>query len=123
MWHLNHSSSKDLMVYPYVMNAAERMGIKTFPNFNTRWHFDDKVAQKYLFESIDAALVPSYVFYEKEDALQFLRSSELPLVSKFKRGGGSTNVKFINTIEEGEVYIHKVIFRRNCFNRQSLRKF
>ena len=73
MWHLNHASSKDLMVYPYVMNAAENMGIKTFPNFNTRWHFDDKVAQKYLFESIGAPLVKSDVFYEETDALNFFK--------------------------------------------------
>lgn len=108
MWHLNHASSKDLMVYPYVMNAAENMGIKTFPNFNTRWHFDDKVAQKYLFESIGAPLVPSYVFYEEEDAIAYLKLSKLPVVAKLKRGGGSTNVQLINTIEEGEGYIQKL---------------
>lgn len=108
MWHLNHSSSKDLMVYPCVMNAAENMGIKTFPNFNTRWHFDNKVAQKYLFESIGAPLVKSDVFYEKEDAFAFLNKSELPLVAKLKRGAGSTNVKLIKTKSEGEEYIRKL---------------
>ncbi len=108
MWHINHSSSKELMVYPYVMNAAEQMGIKTFPNFNTRWHFDDKVAQKYLFESIKAPFAPSYVFYEEEDAKEFLKTSELPLVAKLKNGAGSTNVKLIYTKEEGEEYIHKL---------------
>lgn len=108
MWHLNHASSKDLMVYPYVMNAAENMGIKTFPNFNTRWHFDDKVAQKYLFESIGAPLVKSDVFYEETDALNFLNTSELPLVAKLKRGAGSTNVKLINSKTEGEEYIRKL---------------
>ncbi len=108
MWHLNHASSKDLMVYPYVMNTAENMGIKTFPNFNTRWHFDDKVAQKYLFESIDAPLVKSDVFYEKEEALTFLDKSQLPLVAKLKRGAGSTNVKLIKTKAEGVEYIQKL---------------
>lgn len=108
MWHLNHASSKDLMVYPYVMNSVENMGIKTFPNFDTRWHFDDKVAQKYLFESIGAPLVKSAVFYEKDEALAFLKSSHLPLVAKLKRGAGSTNVKLINTQNEGMEYIEKL---------------
>ncbi|MRT17799.1 hypothetical protein F3C99_12650 [Vitellibacter sp. q18] len=108
MWHINHASSKDLMVFPYVMNAADYMGIKTFPNFNTRWHFDDKLAQKYLFESIGAPFVKSMVFYEKEEALKFLNSSELPLVAKLKRGAGSTNVKLINSKTEGEAYIQKL---------------
>jgi hypothetical protein len=108
MWHLNHASSKDLMVYPYVMNAAEIMGIKTFPNFSTRWHFDDKVAQKYLFESIGAPLVKSVVFYEENEALAFLESAQLPLVAKLKRGAGSTNVKLINSQTEGSEYIKKL---------------
>ncbi|SRX75858.1 ATP-grasp domain-containing protein [Aequorivita antarctica] len=108
MWHLNHASSKDLMVYPYVMNAAKNMCIKTFPNFNTRWHFDDKIAQKYLFESIGAPLVKSDVFYEREDALSFLNTSQLPLVAKLKRGAGSTNVKLIKSKAEGEEYIKRL---------------
>ena len=108
MWHINHASSKDLMVFPYVMNVAENMGIKTFPNFNTRWHFDDKVAQKYLFESIGAPLVKSDVFYEEEEALTFLNTAKLPLIAKLKRGAGSTNVKLINTKTEGEEYIRKL---------------
>jgi glutathione synthase/RimK-type ligase-like ATP-grasp enzyme len=108
MWHLNHASYKDLMVFPYVMNAADTMGIKTFPNFKTRWHFDNKVAQKYLFESIGAPMVKSTVFYEKEEALNFLKTAKLPLVAKLKRGAGSTNVKLINSKSEGEEYIRKL---------------
>ena len=66
-----------------------------FPNFNTAWHFDDKVGQKYLLEAIDAPLVPSYVFYSKEMALKWLEQTQFPKVFKLRGGAGSANVKLV----------------------------
>lgn len=105
MWHINHASSTDLMLYPYLMNSLDTRGIKTFPNFNTRWHFDDKVAQKYLLESINAPLVPSYVFYSEAEALSHLKTISFPIVTKLKRGAGATNVKLLKSFEEAEEYV------------------
>lgn len=108
MWHINHEISKDLMVYPYVMNAADNMGIKTFPDFNTRWHFDDKVAQKYLFESKGINSIKSDVFYDQQEAITFLKSRKLPIVAKLKRGAGSTNVQLIKSERAGLEYIESL---------------
>ena len=36
-----------------LLAALEDAGKLVFPNHNTGWHFDDKVAQKYIFESLD----------------------------------------------------------------------
>lgn len=109
MWHINHSSQKDLMLYPYLMNSLDDIGIKTFPNFNTRWHFDDKVAQKYLLESINAPLVPSFVFYTEREALEHIKHIEFPIVAKLKRGAGASNVKLLRDKEQAEEYI-KIMF-------------
>lgn len=109
MWHINHASAKDLMVFPYIMNSIESIGIKCFPNFNTRWHFDDKIAQKYLLESINAPLVPSYACYSESEALSHLKSISFPIVAKLKRGAGATNVKLLRSFEEAEKYV-KIMF-------------
>src|SRR5690554_2857500 len=69
MWHYNHTSYVDKLAAKNILFALEHSGISVFPNFNSNWHFDDKVAQKYLLESINAPLVPSYVFYNKIEAL------------------------------------------------------
>lgn len=109
MWHISHESPKDLIAHSYVMNAADKIGVKTFPDFNTRWHFDDKVAQKYLFESKEINAVTSFVFYDEQDALQFIESSsKFPIVAKLKRGAGSTNVKLIKSKKEGIDYVKKL---------------
>ncbi|MEO2058728.1 MAG: hypothetical protein ABGW76_01490 [Mesonia sp.] len=106
LWHYHHSSIIDIRVSNYVFNSAEAMGIKTFPDFATRWHFDDKVAQKYLFEAIGAPLVTSYVYYQKEESIEALKLADFPIVAKLRRGAGSTNVKLLNSYGEAEKYVN-----------------
>lgn len=48
MWHHHHGQFKDVLTAKRILFALEQAGVKVFPNFNTGWHFDDKVAQKYL---------------------------------------------------------------------------
>ena len=75
------------------MHVFERV----FPDFNTGWHFDDKVGQKYLLEAIGAPLVPSYVFYTKNEALKWVETTEFPKVFKLRGGAGATNVRLAKT--------------------------
>ncbi|KGO84289.1 hypothetical protein Q763_00660 [Flavobacterium beibuense F44-8] len=108
MWHLNHESHKDIEYGLMIMNAIDLLGVKTFPNYQSRWHFDNKVVQKYLLESISAPITKSYVFYNKQKALGFLEKADFPIVSKLKRGAGSSNVKLIHNYHEGEKYVNKL---------------
>ena len=105
LWHFHHSSTNDLDVSNYVFNAVEKIGIKTFPNQNTRWHFDDKAAQKYLMESLKIPFAKSYIFYDKREAINEVEKFNYPIVSKLKRGAGSVNVQLINSIKEAKTYV------------------
>ena len=100
MWHFHHASTNDIVVSNYVLNSIEKTDVKVFPNWNTRWHFDDKVAQKYLMEVLELPFAKSYVFYDKEVAKKHIKTFNFPIVSKLKRGAGSTNVKLLYSIEE-----------------------
>lgn len=93
MWHHHHGDYKDVLFAKSLLISLQQKGLKVFPDFNTTWHFDDKVAQKYLLEAIDAPLVPSYVFYTKKDALKWIANVSFPKVFKLKGGAGSSNVK------------------------------
>lgn len=120
LWHISHEYTSDLMLFPYVMNSADKLGIKTFPNFKTRWHFDDKIAQKYLFESINAPFIHSYVFYNKKRAEDFIFTTKLPIVAKLKRGAGSTNVQLIKTKLEAKQYIDTLFSKGIIASSKSL---
>lgn len=111
MWHHHHGHYKDVMTAKRILFALEQVGVKVFPDFNTGWHFDDKVAQKYLLEAIGAPLVPSYVFYDMQEALKWAKSTSYPKVWKLKGGAGSANVKLINSDREAVRFINKA-FRK-----------
>ncbi len=97
LWHHSHSRPDDILFAKQLLFSLEQSGFPVFPNFNTTWHFDDKVAQKYLLEAIDAPLVPSYVFYSKELALDWANKTTFPKVFKLRGGSGSANVKLVHS--------------------------
>src|SRR5690554_2479023 len=97
MWHHHHGNFKDVLAAKKILFSLEHAGIKVFPNFNTAWHFDDKVAQKYLLEAIDAPMVPSYVFYDKEEALTWADQTSFPKVFKLKGGAGDRKSTRLNS--------------------------
>jgi hypothetical protein len=53
-----------------VIHAIEHgMGIPTFPNTRTIWHFDDKIAQKYLLDGAGIPIPRTWVFWDQSSAL------------------------------------------------------
>lgn len=105
MWHFHHAKPKDILMARNVLFSAAQIGIKVFPDFNTSWHFDDKVSQKYLLEAVDAPMVASYAFYNKEEALQWLKEkAKYPLVAKLRRGAGSYNVRLLRSFSQAKQY-------------------
>lgn len=93
MWHFSQGSPKDIIVAKQILFALQHTGFKVFPDFYTSWHFDDKVAQKYLFERTGLPFVSSYVFFDKNQALKWVSSTTFPKVFKLRGGAGSSNVK------------------------------
>lgn len=111
MWHFNQSDPKDILFARQLIYALQTSGKKVFPDFHTAWHFDDKVGQKYLLESIGAPLVPSYVFYEKQEALQWIEEADFPKVFKLRGGAGSAHVKLANSKSEARKLVSKAFSR------------
>lgn len=111
MWHYHHGNPKDVLFAKQLLYSLEESGKRVFPDFRTGWHFDDKVGQKYLLESIGAPLVPSYVFYSKKEALEWVNHTTFPKVFKLRGGAGASNVKLAHTASEARKFIHKAFGR------------
>lgn len=107
LWHFHHKNPKDILFAKQLLYAVQVSGKKTFPDFNTGWHFDDKVGQKYLLESINAPLVSSYVFFSGEEAARWAQSTTYPKVFKLRRGAGSSNVRLIKSKRQAINTINK----------------
>lgn len=107
MWHFNQNYYEDMLHARVLFRSLQQIGISTFPNENTYWHFDDKVAQKYLLEALEIPLVKADVFYDKKKALEYIDSTSFPKVFKLKGGAGSINVKLIKTKSQGIKIVNK----------------
>jgi glutathione synthase/RimK-type ligase-like ATP-grasp enzyme len=111
MWHFNQASPKDILFAKQLLFALQSSGKKVFPDFHAAWHFDDKVGQKYLLEAIGVPAVPSYVFYDKQDALQWIEKTTFPKVFKLRRGAGSAHVKLAKDRSEANKLVNQAFSR------------
>ena len=107
MWHFHHHNYKDCLIAKQLTFALQQSGKIVFPDFNTSWHFDDKIGEKYLFETIDAPFVKSYVFYTKQEALKWIEQTTFPKVFKLRGGAGAMNVKLAKTKAQAKSFIAK----------------
>ena len=129
MWHHTPKDPKDPLFAKQLLFSLEQSGKKVFPNFYTGWHFDDKVGQKYLLESIGAPLVPTYVFYSKESALHWIKKTTFPKVFKLRGGSTSANVRLITNENIARQIINKAFgkgfsqFNRIDYFKEQLRKY
>ena len=119
MWHHNHMISKDILFAKGLLFALEQSGKVVYPDFKTAWHFDDKVGQKYLLESIAAPLVNSYVFYDKTSALQWIGDTTFPKVFKLRGGAGSANVKLAKSQSEA-IHLTRKAFGKGFSQNDSI---
>lgn len=111
MWHHHHANYKDVLFAKQLLYSLQIAGKKVFPDFNTTWSFDDKVGQKYLLEAIGAPMVPSYVFYDKGNAVRWLEGASFPKVFKLRGGAGAYNVRLVHSKQEGNALVRKAFGR------------
>jgi len=114
MWHWYHIPD-DKQAAPKILDAIEStLGLEVFPDYPTRWHYDEKLAQHYLLNALDAPRIKSWVFWHYEEAIQFLKSAAFPLVFKLSVGAASANVIKVDSYQEAKFYVDKT-FKRVFF--------
>jgi glutathione synthase/RimK-type ligase-like ATP-grasp enzyme len=92
-------------ILPVIENYLK---IKCFPNLHTCWHFDDKIKEYYLLRSLGYPMIESWIFWEKEHALEWAERAVYPVVFKLKKGAGSRNVILIDTKTEAVKIINRM---------------
>lgn len=107
MWHFHQNNPKDILFAKQLMFSLQQAGIKVFPDFNTAWHFDDKVGQKYLLEAISESFARSWVFYDKKKALAWADNASFPKVFKLRGGAGSQNVRLVKSKKQATKLINR----------------
>lgn len=91
--------------------ALSRAGIRVFPTAADYWHFDDKIAQKYLFEAVGIPTPSTVVLFERKSALKWMSEAVLPTVFKLRSGAGSTNVSLVRQRVNGVSRVERMFGR------------
>lgn len=99
LWHLEQYNHAEMLEARSILYSAKKMGLKVFPDYNDAWYFDDKIAEMYLLQSINAPIPKSFVYYDCASLKSAVDEGEItfPIVAKLRSGSGSHNVKLIRT--------------------------
>lgn len=109
LWHFNHYSVQEMEFARIILKSAQELGLRVFPDHNTNWHFDNKIAQTYLLQTINAPIPQSWTFYTLSSSLDFFeRSCNFPIVAKLKTGSGSNNVRLLTDKNDAIKYAKKM---------------
>src|SRR5690606_1014108 len=74
------------------------------------WHFDDKLAETYLLESVNAPIPKSFYYYDGKSLQNAINHNvvSFPIIAKLRNGSGSHNVKMLKKAEELQDYGRKM---------------
>jgi len=111
LWHWEHWRPEAVAAARRILPAVERRGLAVFPDTNTCWHYDDKIAQWYLMESLGIATMPTVVFYDRAAALAWAAEATFPKVFKLACGAGGRNVRLVRSRREAEALIRRAFGR------------
>lgn len=117
LWHWSHSDHRDQIFARQLIYAVDKIGVKVFPDPNTSWLFDDKIGQRYLLAAIEAPLVKTYIFYSKNEALNWIGTTTFPKVFKLSGGAASTNVMLAKTPAQARRLTRKAFGKGFAYHR------
>ena len=106
LWHFSGFNFSHMMFARPILFSLQSRGIRVFPGYDESWHFDDKIAESFLLQSIGASIPKYFFFMDKENASKWANSHQnYPIVAKLKNGSGSHNVKIMNSANDAIQYI------------------
>lgn len=120
LWHFSGYNYTEMLIARSILYASKNMGKITYPDFNDAWHFDDKVAETYLLQSVKAPIPKSFMFYSLAALNDFTNKFNIyPIIAKLRNGSGSHNVKMIMS-ENDLISYGKVMFSKGLGSSPSL---
>lgn len=111
MWRHSITSSGRQMAHKLLPAIEYYTDTLVFPDQNTCRHWDDKVAQAFIFEALGIPSPKNWVFFDKKLALDWTREAHYPVVLKLWGGAGSTNVRLVRSQADAQKWI-RLLFDR-----------
>lgn len=114
MWRWIHTPQQKQSARQILFTIERYLKIPVYPDFKTSWHYDEKISQFYLLQLLDAHVPDTWVFWIKENALDWTKIAPYPVVFKLSPGAGSSNVLKVKNQTQAESLINQS-FNRGIF--------
>jgi len=108
MWRHVHWPQMRQIARRLLPVVERQLGLLMYPDQDTCWHYDDKIAQAQLLEAAGIPSPRTWIWYDRNAAWQWAQSAAYPLVLKLWAGAGSTNVRLVESAEEARLWIDKL---------------
>lgn len=96
---------------------CKTLGYKTFPSYEECYIYENKKLLSYYLDATKTPHPKTNVFYNKQEALSFLKSVSFPIVSKTSIGASGSGVQVIKKLEDAQKYVDKA-FSKKGIRRQ-----
>lgn len=109
LWHFSHYSSEEMKFARSILAALKAAGCTVFPDAEDSWHFDDKVAQAYLFRGLGVPTPKNYALHGMAAVESWIAEiGTFPVVAKLRSGSGASNVTLLQTVRELRKYSRRM---------------
>lgn len=108
MWRHAHVSNERQVARRLLPVIERYLKLVVYPDQNTCWHYDDKIAQRFLLEAASIPTPRTWVWYDAQLAKNWSQTAYYPLVIKLWGGAGSANVQLVHSCKEAERWIDKL---------------
>ncbi len=112
MWRWAHFGGMGKIARRLLPTLERYRGLCVYPDQATCWHYDDKIAQSHLFDTLNIPTPKTWVWFDAVAAKQWLREEAMfPLVLKLAGGAGSSNVRLVHDADEAAQWVD-LLFRQ-----------
>jgi len=108
MWHQGGRLDDKLKANRILHSIELYLGIPVFPDHYASWHYDEKIAVHYMLKAADVPMPPTWVFWSKEEAIQWANQTGYPKVFKLSTGDGGKNVVKVDSSKEARRLIENM---------------
>ena len=92
MWRFTHGPDSQGIAKPFLAAAEHGLGLPVWPDYPTRWHYDDKIAQAWCLRLAGAPVPDTAIFCDPKAAEAWATRARYPLVFKLRGGASSQSV-------------------------------
>ncbi len=111
IWRARHTPISRNLARRLLYLTDVELKIPTFPSWRAFWHYDDKIAQYFVFKKLNIRVPQTYLFFNKKEAFEFCDRASYPLIYKSASGASSSNVGLLKNKWQAKFYVWRAFER------------